>query len=200
MIAAVILSGGESSRMGSPKALLPVDGQSFIERIVGALQASRVGRILVVLGHHASEIGPRIQHLSVTVVVNQDYRKGQLSSLVAAIQFLEAEEGTEPIDGLMVHLVDHPFLSPALVDKMIERFYQSGKWVVVPTYKGKRGHPVLFSKELFSELLDAPLEQGAKRVVHGHRNETLEIATDEKGVVVDIDTPEEYRAHLDRSP
>ena len=186
--------------MGSPKALLPVDGQSFIERIVGALQGSRVGRILVVLGHHASEIGPRIQHLSVTVVVNQNYRKGQLSSLAAAIRFLEAEEGTEPIDGLMVHLVDHPFLSPALVDEMIERFYQSGKLVVVPTYNGKRGHPVLFSKELFSELLDAPLEQGAKPVVHGHRNETLEVATDEKGVVVDIDTPEEYRAHLDRSP
>ena len=200
MIAGIILSGGESSRMGFPKALLPVEGQLFIERIVSAFQTSRVHRIIVVLGHHAVEIKPKIQDLPVTVVINEDYRKGQLSSLITAIRFLEAEDGGQPIDGLMVHLVDHPFLSAVLVDEMIERFYQSNKLIVVPSYRGKRGHPVLFSKGLFSELLDTPLEQGAKPVVHGHRNETLEIVTEEKGILLDIDTPEEYRSHLDTLP
>lgn len=202
MIAAVILSAGESSRMGSPKALLPVEGKSFIERIVAGLKESRVGEILVVLGHHAAEIEPQIRNLPITVIINRDYRKGQLSSLMAAINYLtkEREEGSghgiEAIDGILVHLVDHPFLSPQLVNEMLDRFYETKRLIVVPSYRGKRGHPVLFSRELFSELLNAPLDQGAKPVVHGHRNETLEIPTEENGVIVDIDTPDEYRAHL----
>jgi len=196
MIAAVILSAGESSRMGSPKALLPVDGKSFIEGIIATLRRCRVGKILVVLGHHAAEIGPEIRDLPVTVVINRDYRRGQLSSLIAAIKSLTVETAGESVEGLLLHLVDHPFLSPAVVNAMIEGFYQTGKLIVVPTYRGKRGHPVLFSRDLFEELLEAPLDQGAKSVVHAHRDDTLEIPTEEEGVVVDIDTPEDYRSRL----
>ena len=187
--------------MGSPKALLPVEGTSFIERIVAGLKESRVGEILVVLGHHAAEIGPQIRDLPITVIINNDYRKGQLSSLTAAINYLtkeREEESGHRIEGILVHLVDHPFLSPQLVNEMIERFYETKKLIVVPSYRGKRGHPVLFSRELFEELLNAPLDQGAKPVVHGHRNETLEIPTEEEGVIVDIDTPEEYRSRLSK--
>ncbi len=198
MIAAVILSAGESSRMGSPKALLPVEGKSFIERIVAGLKESRVGEILVVLGHHAAEIEPQIRNLPITVIINRNYRKGQISSLITVINYLTKGREEGSVDGILVHLVDHPFLSPQLVNEMIDRFYGTKKLIVVPLYRGKRGHPVLFSKELFSELLNAPLEQGAKPVVHAHHNETLEIITEEEGVVVDIDTPEEYRARLNK--
>ena len=198
MIVAVILSAGESSRMGSPKALLPISGVPFIEEIVRALKGTKVDRIIVVLGHHAEEIQKKISHLPVTIVVNRDYAKGQLSSLVVAIQALEAKKGGKDVDGILVHLVDHPFVSPALVDHMIDRFYESKKLIVVPRHKGRRGHPVLFSSRLFPELISAPLEQGAKAVVHAHRSETLEIETDYEGVTVDIDTPEEYRRYLGR--
>ncbi len=198
MIVGIVLSAGESSRMGRPKALLPIEGRSFIEKIVSALRASKVGKIVVVLGHNAEKIQKEIGHLPVSVVLNEDYKKGQLSSLIVAIRGLEAEKTAEKVDGVLVHLVDHPFLSAALVNRMIDRFYESKKLIVLPRYKGRRGHPVIFSSRLFPELLSTPLEQGAKAVVHAHRDETLEIETEEEGIAVDIDTPEEYRHHVGR--
>ena len=199
MIAAVVLSAGESSRMGSPKALLPISGVPFIEEIVRALKGTKIDRIIVVLGHHAEKIQKRIAHLPVTFVVNRDYAKGQLSSLIVAIRSLAAEKTTEKVDGVLVHLVDHPFISPALVDHMIDRFYETKKLIVIPRCGGRRGHPVIFSSRLFPELLSAPLEKGAKIVVHAHRDETLEIETDFAGVTIDIDTPEEYRQYLGKN-
>ena len=193
MIAAVILSAGESSRMGRPKALLPMDGETFIERIVGALARTRVGKIIVVLGHDADELRRQIESLPVIILINPDYRLGQISSLQVAVRYLDKDENCE---GMLVHLVDHPFIDSALVDLMIERFHASKKLIVVPRYRGKRGHPVLFSRRLFAELLSAPLDQGAKAVVNAHRDETLEIETDDPGIAVDIDTPELYRQHV----
>jgi molybdenum cofactor cytidylyltransferase len=192
MIVAVVLSAGESSRMGRPKALLPIGGKLFIERIVSGLEQTRVEKIVVVLGHNAEEIKPKISHLPITIVVNRDYEKGQLSSLIAAIRSLESEK----VDGILVHLVDHPLLNPSLVDRMIDLFYKSKKSIVVPSFSGRRGHPVIFSSRLFPDLLQAPLDLGAKSVVNAHRDETLEIETDDRGVIVDIDTPEEYHRHI----
>jgi molybdenum cofactor cytidylyltransferase len=197
MIAAVVLSAGESRRMGSPKALLPLASATFIEHIVSCLRQTRVDRVVVVIGHHAEEIRSKASHLAVAWVVNEDYAKGQLSSLIAAIRHLEESDGAR-VDGILVHLVDHPFVNPKLVDEMIGRFYDSKKLIVVPRYGGKRGHPVIFSRALFPELLAAPLEEGAKRVVRAHRDETLEIDTEDEGVTVDIDTQDEYRKFIER--
>jgi molybdenum cofactor cytidylyltransferase len=194
MIVAVVLSAGESRRMGRPKALLPIGEESFLERIVRSLKAVKVEKIVVVLGHNAADIETKIAHLPVTIVVNPDYAQGQLSSLIAAIRSLPAEK----VDGILVHLVDHPFVNPGLVNRMIDRFYESKKLIVVPKWKGRRGHPVIFSSRLFGELLSAPLDQGAKRVVHAHMDDTLEIETDQAGITFDIDTPEDYRRHVGR--
>lgn len=193
MIVAVVLSAGESSRMGQPKALLPIDGQTFIERIVGALRDGAIERMVVVLGFNASELRGKIAHLPVEVVVNADYKQGQLSSLQTAIRYLESDKDCI---GMMVHLVDHPYVEPRLVREMLGRFDQSKNLIVVPRHHGKRGHPVIFSRKLFQELLDAPMDQGAKAVVNAHRAETLEIDTEEVGITLDIDTPELYRKHV----
>jgi molybdenum cofactor cytidylyltransferase len=194
MIVAVILSAGESSRMGKPKALLPVGDDMFVEKIVSAFKKTEVAKILVVLGRHVDEIRPAIARLPVQIVVNTDYKRGQLSSLQTAIRFLEGED----VEAILVHLVDHPFVNPELVDQMVQSFRASNALIVVPRYKGRRGHPVLFSRELFPELLAASLQVGAKEVVHAHRSETLEIETTEEGITIDIDTPEEYRRHVER--
>lgn len=193
MIGAVILSAGESSRMGRPKALLPIGGQTFIEKIVGTLNATPVGKIIVVLGHNAADLRRRIEHLPVEILVNPDYHLGQLSSLQVAVRRLQAENDC---DGMLVHLVDHPYIERSLVDEMIRRFYESKKFIVVPRCGGKRGHPVIFARALFGELLGAPMDQGAKAVVNAHREDTLEIATDYEGIAVDIDTPEIYKKHV----
>ena len=193
MIIAVVLCAGESSRMGRPKALLPIEGQRFIERIIGVLGQSKVGRTIVVLGHHADQMRVQIEHLPVEVVTNPDYHKGQLSSLQAAIRHIEKDDRC---DAMLVHLVDHPFIDVALVDALIERFYETKKLIVVPRYRGKRGHPVIFSRELFQELLDAALDRGVKEVVNAHCQETLEMEWQDEGITVDIDTPELYRQHV----
>jgi molybdenum cofactor cytidylyltransferase len=196
MIVAVILSAGESSRMGHPKALLPIDGVRFVEKIVSTLKSTDVGSIIVVLGHNAEEIRQKISDLPVTILINHDYKQGQLSSLQAAIRHLESSSEGSSVDGILVHLVDHPYISAGLVNLMINRFYETKKLIVVPRFQGRRGHPVIFSRALFSELLAAGLDQGAKPVVHAHRDETLEIDTEDRGVLIDIDTPEEYRRHV----
>jgi molybdenum cofactor cytidylyltransferase len=193
MIVAVVLSAGESSRMGRPKALLPIGNQNFIERIVAALKQSKAGRILVVLGHNADEMRQQIEHLGIDIVINPQYKKGQLSSLQSAIRTIEKDDDC---DGLLVHLVDHPYIDARLVDLMIQRFYKTKRLIVVPRHHGKRGHPVIFSRELFGELLTAPIDEGAKAVVNAHRQETLEIEWQDQGITVDIDTPELYRHHV----
>ena len=193
MIAAVVLSAGESSRMGRPKALLPIEGNTFIGRIVAALKQTQAGRIIVVLGHSSDELAAAIEPLAVEILVNPDYKLGQLSSLQVAVRSLQIDASC---DGTLMHLVDHPYIDATLVDKMIRLFYETKKDIVVPRRRGKRGHPVLFSRRLFRELLAAPMDQGAKAVVNAHVNETLEIETDEEGITLDIDTPELYRQHV----
>ena len=193
MIFGVVLSAGESSRMGRPKALLPIDGQTFIERIVGALKRGGIERIVVVLGFNADALRQQISHLPVEILVNPDHKLGQLSSLQVAVRHLQA---APDCDGVMIHLVDHPYIEPRLVRLMLQRFEESKCSIVVPRHQSKRGHPVIFSRALFDELLGAPLDQGAKAVVNAHRQETLEIETDDAGITVDIDTPELYRQHV----
>jgi len=193
MIAAVVLSAGESSRMGRPKALLPIEGETFIGRIVAALKRTQAGRIVVVLGHNAEQLAAAIRPLDVEILVNPDYRLGQLSSLHVAVRSLQSDADCE---AMLLHLVDHPYIDPALVDRMIQRFQETKKDIVVPRWHGRRGHPVLFSRRLFAELLAAPMDQGAKAVVNAHANETLEIDTEEEGIALDIDTPELYRQHV----
>jgi molybdenum cofactor cytidylyltransferase len=192
MIVAVVLAAGESRRMGRPKALLPLEGVTFIERIVRTLELTKVGGIFVVLGYNAAEMVRRIEYLHVEPVINPDYALGQLSSLQAGIRALQGRD----VDGILVHLVDHPFIDRSLVDHMIDQFYLSKKLIIVPRCGDRRGHPVIFSKELFLEFLSTPVEQGAKPVVHAHRQDSLEIETSETGVLIDIDTPDEYRKHV----
>jgi molybdenum cofactor cytidylyltransferase len=196
MIVAVILSAGESSRMGQSKALLPVDGVRFIEKIVTALKSTRVAEIVTVLGHNADEMRRQIGDLPVTMVVNPNYKQGQLSSLMAAIKSIQSGKDSASVEGILVHLVDHPYINPDLVNLMIDRFHATKKLIVVPRYRGRRGHPVIFSSALFAELLVAPLDQGAKAVVQAHLDDALEIDTEDEGVTIDIDTPEEYRQHV----
>ncbi len=193
MISAVILSAGESSRMGRPKALLPIDGQTFIEKIVGALKMAGIDQVVLVLGFNAEDMRRKVEHLPVEIVVNPDYKLGQLSSLQAAIAHLQP---AADCDGMLVHLVDHPYIDSRLVRLMVQRFADTKPLIVVPRHQGRRGHPVIFSRALFGELLGAPADQGAKAVVNAHRAETLEIDTDNIGITLDIDTPEEYQKHI----
>jgi molybdenum cofactor cytidylyltransferase len=185
MLAAVILSGGASQRMGSPKALLPYQGRPFLEHLLDVTKHPKIGVRRVVLGAHAEPIASAVKLASDEIVVNEDWEKGQLSSIQAAIRSLPA--GT---DGLILCLIDHPLISATLVDDLIERFYSAQMKIVLPVFRGQRGHPVIFSAALYDELLAAPLEKGARAVVWTHGGEIAEVPTNEQGCVLNLNDPD----------
>jgi len=186
MLAAAILAAGESRRMGTPKALLPYRGKTFVEHLLEVTRHPRVGVARVVLGAGADTIREKSRLAPETIVVNPDWPKGQLSSIQAAIRSLP-DGGTE---GLLLCPVDHPLVSAALVARLIEEFDSSGKLIVLPTYRGRRGHPVIFRAALYPELLAAAPEVGARQVVWAHAADLLEVATEEEGVVLNLNDPE----------
>lgn len=181
MLAAIILAGGESSRMGQPKALLKFHRQTFLEHLLEVTRHPRVGCQRVVLGATVEEILARVTLADETLVVNADWRRGQLSSLQAGLRALP--NGTE---GVIVCPVDHPLVSESLVSVLIEGFDSKHAAITVPAYRGRRGHPVIFSATLYDELLGAQPEIGARAVVNAHRDSMLEVPTEEEGVILNL--------------
>ncbi len=191
MLAAVILSGGASSRMGSPKALLPYQGRPFLEHLLEVTSHREIGARRVVLGAHAEPISKAVDLKADEIVINHEWEKGQLSSIQAALRSLPP--GT---DGILLCLIDHPLISSALVQELIEQFYKTKSAIVLPVYEGRRGHPVIFSASLYDELLRGPLETGARAVVWAHKGEIEEVRTNEEGCVLNLNDPETMNTAL----
>jgi molybdenum cofactor cytidylyltransferase len=173
--------------MGSPKALLPFQGRAFLEHLLEATCHPKISTRRVVLGPHAEVIAQAIRLHVDEIVINADWKQGQLSSMQAALGTLPAG-----LDGVLLCLVDHPLISSALVGELITAFYTTRAPIVLPVYRGRRGHPVIFSSRLFPELLAAPLEVGARAVVWAHREEICEFPTSEAGCVVNLNDPEAF--------
>lgn len=190
-VVAIVLAAGESSRMGRPKPLLPLNGSTFLGHLLDELRASKVTRTLIVLGHHPEVVLEAMPEVAPLAIVNDEYQLGQLSSLHAGLRAV----GDHP-DAILMCLADHPFISRQVIDAMIVAHERTHRPIVVPTYGGGRGHPTLFARPLYTELLAAPLDQGARVVVRAHANEVLELPVDEAGVVADVDTPQQYEQWL----
>jgi molybdenum cofactor cytidylyltransferase len=171
--------------MGSPKALVPFRGISFVQHLVNATRHSRIGVTRIVLGAAAEEIRPHLAVDSSMIVVNEQWEKGQLSSIQAAIRSLP--EGTE---GMILCPVDHPLVSANLISQLIHQFDHSGKLIVLPAFRGQRGHPVIFRATLYTELLAASPDVGAREVVWAHPQDVEEVPTEEEGVVLNLNDPE----------
>jgi molybdenum cofactor cytidylyltransferase len=184
MLAAVILSGGASRRMGSPKALISYQGQSFLEHLLAVTNQPAIGVRRVVLGPDADAITAGITLFPPEVVLNTEWENGQLSSIHAAMRTLPPD-----IDGMLLCPVDHPLISSTLVASLIDAFLSTRAPIVVPLFEGRRGHPVIFSSSVFEELLNAPLDQGARAVVREHRNEVQLVTTAEEGCVLNLNDP-----------
>jgi len=195
MLAAVILSGGASSRMGSPKALLAYQGRPFLEHLLEVTVHPQIGVRRVVLGAHAEPIAKSIALAGDEIVINDDWESGQLSSIQSAICSLP--DGT---DGFLLCLIDHPLISKSLVNELIEQFYATPGKIVLPLYEGRRGHPVIFPAALYQELLQAPADKGARAVVWAHApGDVLELPTNEEGCVLNLNDPETMHRATGRS-
>jgi molybdenum cofactor cytidylyltransferase len=186
LLAAVILSAGASSRMGRPKALLPYREGTFLEHLIEVTRHPQIGVTRVVLGAGAEVIRTIAKLDPSMVVLNPKWEQGQLSSICAGLRSLEGID----TDGMVLCPVDHPLVSARLVGELVDRFYGDGKTVVIPTFRGRRGHPVIFSNALYAELLAAPADMGARAVVWAHAADLLEVPTDEEGVVLNLNDPD----------
>jgi molybdenum cofactor cytidylyltransferase len=194
MIVGIILAAGESKRMGTPKQLLPWRGSIVLQRVIDVAAASRLERAILVLGAHAEEIGRRITlPAKVERVINADYRQGMGSSVQCGIR--NAPAGAE---AFMLLLGDQPLIEVAVIDQVIQAYREGGSGIVIPLYQGRRGHPVVFAGRLREELL-AIGEQGAREVVRRHGEEIREVMVSSAQVLVDMDTPQDYREAIVQS-
>ena len=197
MLSAIVLAAGESTRMGTPKALLAdPDGRPFVARIVRAFAEAGVTDAVVVTG---------MQHDAIVAAVtadqppamprfarNLDPARGPLSSLWVG---LDAVLPSHP-DGVLMTLVDVPMVRPVTIEAVVEAWRRTGAPVVRPAVGDRHGHPVLFDRSVFDELRRAPLALGAKAVVRAYLERLVNVAVEDEGCLVDIDTPDDYSAML----
>ena len=195
MIPGIVLAGGKSSRMGRPKALLPIgsSGETFFDRVTGTLLDAGIQDVVVVVGADAEAIRACARpRAGVRIVENPDYGQGQLSSLLAGLRAIDAARTT----AALVTLIDVPLVSAATVRTLLAAQRERGAPVVRPVSNGRHGHPVIIGRELFDELERADLTQGAKPVVRARAAEMIEVPIDDEGAFTDIDTREDYEKYI----
>lgn len=192
MIAAVVLAAGLSTRMGGrSKALLSFDPRdTFVSRIVRTLADAHVAEVVVVTGHQRDQVeaAVRASGLPARLIPNEHYERGQFTSVIAGLDAIDRPD----VDAVLLALVDAPLFSAATVRAVVERFEKTRAPVVRPVRGDEHGHPVLIARELFDELRHADPEQGAKPIVRGHVSLSGDVAVNDPGAFIDIDTPDDY--------
>jgi molybdenum cofactor cytidylyltransferase len=186
-VVAVVLAAGEGRRMGGNKALLPLGQGTFLARLAETLSRPGVASLFAVVGHDAERVAAGLpRSSSLDLVLNRDYRRGMLSSVLRG---LEEAEG-RGADAVLFHLVDHPLLAPETVDRVLAAL-GDGAQIAVPSFEGRRGHPVGFAASTWPALRAVPPERGARTVLLEHPDWVVHVAGD-PGCVTGIDTPEDY--------
>ena len=189
MIAGIILAAGASRRMGSPKALLDLHGETFLDRLL-RIFARFCDPLIVVAGVHAEEISAHLQLKSsrALLVINPDPDRGQLSSLQTALARVPATA-----TGFLFIPVDCPTVEESTVAALIAEFRRQRTPFVIPKFDGKRGHPVCAAASTIAEFLALPPTAETRAIVNLHKDEIAYLDVDDPGILADIDTREAYR-------
>jgi CTP:molybdopterin cytidylyltransferase MocA len=187
-IAAVILAAGFSQRMGSFKPLLPLGPDRTIVRVVNTFQSAGIGDVLIVTGHRSAEVLEAVSGLSVRCITNADFQKGMFTSVLAGVRSL-------PVDcrAFFVHPVDIPLVKPRTIRQLTATFKESSPLIVYPTFDARRGHPPLIEASLVPRILAGSGEGGLRALLKGHDAHCVELAVEDEGILMDLDTPEDYR-------
>jgi molybdenum cofactor cytidylyltransferase len=183
----IILAAGESKRMGFPKMLLSINGKTMIENVIDNVADSDSDGILVVLGANSEDLIGLVRKYDIKSCYNNNYLEGMLSSVKCGLRNLPSD-----VEAALVFQGDQPFIAPSVINSVIEAYRSSGKGIVIPVYKGKRGHPILLHnryKEI-AENLDPG--EGLRSVAYLYPEDVLEVKTISAGILIDFDTHEEY--------
>jgi len=189
-IGAVVLAAGMSSRMGEAKQLLRLGAHTLLDQVVEIVRGSKVDEIVLVLGHQAETIKetikkqPRIKNLK--VVINESYQQGMGTSLRMGLAALSSET-----DAALIVLADQPFVRAKTLDRLIDRYEQSGAQIAIPTYKGFRGNPVLLDRSVFPEVMALTGDIGCRAIFGNHVEGIVKVPVDDIGIVLDLDTKDD---------
>ena len=187
MISAILLAAGESNRMGQPKQLMPFGQSTIVERTIDNLLNSAISETIVVLGYKDEEIRKTIAGKPIKIAMNPDYQQGMSTSIIAGLKQVDKRARA-----VLIALGDQPFVNSQTITSLVEAFIANNRGILIPVYQGRRGNPVIFAIEYKGELLNLKGDVGGREIIKLHPDDVLEVAVDCEGVLLDIDTMENY--------
>jgi CTP:molybdopterin cytidylyltransferase MocA len=191
-ISALILAAGFSSRMGRFKPLLPLGfgettKQNVLERQICLFQRPEIQEIRVVTGHRAEDIERIAGAMGVETVFNPDYAQGMFSSVTTGLDSLD-----DTCNAFFVMPVDIPLVTPATISLLLDAWRAKKPAVLYPGFQGKRGHPPLISMAIRDKILGWPGDQGLRGALGGVEDLAMDVETQDRYILMDMDYPEEY--------
>jgi molybdenum cofactor cytidylyltransferase len=191
MISAILLAAGQSKRMGELKQLMPFGQSTIVEQAVDNLLGSAVDEVIVVVGYKAEDVIKAIAAKSIKLVINPDYEQGMSTSIIAGLKLVRGK-----VQGVMLAMGDQPLVDSQTINRLIEEFYNHDKGIAVPTYQGRRGHPIIFAIKYKKQLLKLRGDVGGRQIIKDHPDDVLEVAVDSESIVADFDTTDDYQSYV----
>jgi len=185
---AIILAAGSSRRMGSQKLLLPFGQSTIIETVIDQVLNSSVDQVMVVLGADQEKIRNAIGQKPVQFCHNKEHEEGMLSSVICGIRSLPPDAVTA-----LIFLGDQPGIPPLVTNQVMDAYNEELFGIVIPVFNHRRGHPLLVDMKYRKEVENLDLEQGLRSLRHHFPEDVLEVEVNEPGILVDIDTKEDYK-------
>ncbi len=187
-IAGVILAAGSGSRMEKIKQLLPCGKKTILDQVIYNARCSDLNEIIVVLGYCSDKIERTVNFFGTKIVINTEYSKGQSSSLKTGL-----DKVSNSCDGVMFLLGDQPLINSSVINSLIVAFEISDAPIIIPYCNGKRGNPVIIARPLFHRLRLLSADAGARLVFKEFEHEILKVSVDDKAILFDVDTEEDYK-------
>lgn len=195
--AGIILAAGASARFGHPKQLATLRGKYLVEWVLDAALESRLGLVVLVLGHEHQSIlqalGSKGRHTRLEVVINHDYHQGQSSSLKAGLARVR-----KAYSSVMYLLADQPMINSNTIDLLLDRFHGSGKMICVPVFEGQRGNPTIFRRSLYGDIMMIDGDKGARDIIAENAGHVLYAKLKDPLCFFDIDSPEDLKNLSDK--
>ncbi|MBA7641465.1 Nicotine blue oxidoreductase [subsurface metagenome] len=189
MISAILLAAGESKRMGELKQLMPFgQNTTIVEQAIDNLLSAAVNEVIVVVGYRAEEVIKSIVGKPVKIAINPNYRQGMSTSIIAGLNLVDSRA-----QAVMLTLGDQPLINSQTVNRLIEEFHNHDRGIAIPTYQGRRGHPIIFAIKYKEKLLELKSDIGGRQIVKDHPDDILEVAVNAGGIITDIDTISDYQ-------
>lgn len=186
MISIIILAAGMSTRMGRNKLTLSLKNKTIIEEVIHNCKESKANEIILVYKDKA--VYEKGMFKNMKCVFNKDYEKGQSTSVKAGLEYIDHES-----EGVLFVLGDMPFISSVVINRLIDEFKKNEKSIIVPTYEGKRGNPVLFHRKWIKDICNVKGDKGGRQIIELNSEKVKYVEFNDKYLNLDIDTINDYK-------